>query len=80
MILKLGLGSPTNNSPMVGDAPGYGFHPLPGPSMTMPVSESAVPNNDKLGMKSFACTPGTLGRYFDVIFLALLCQVAAELF
>ena len=46
MILK-------QNSPVVGGAPGYEFHTLQGVT-TVPISESAVPNNGKVGNK-FLC-------------------------
>ena len=41
---SLDLGLPTVNCPVVSGVPGYGFHPLQGVT-TLPISESAVPNN-----------------------------------
>ena len=55
----LWLGSPAINSPVVGGAPGYGFHP----SQDSPGSGDQLTNLQftimgKLGIKSFAHTPG----------------------
>ena len=78
MILKqnrsIWTGISYNQQSRVGGGPGYGYHPRPGPSReTLPVPESAVPNNGvQVICPHFRC----FGSPFDVIFLALL---AAEL-
>ena len=69
MILKQNRGVleyRTNNSPVVGGVPGYGFHPLP-ECLTLPISESAVPNNGKVGNQVFCPHSRCFASYFDVI-------------
>ena len=55
-VLNLDCGLDTTNSPVVGGAPGYGFHPLPVPYrewwVTLPIPEAAgVSDNGKVGKR-----------------------------
>ena len=65
---SLDWGLSTTNSPVVGGASGYEFHPLQG-VMTLHVSESAVPNNGKVGNQELCPHSRCFESYFDVIFL-----------
>ena len=55
----------TANSHVVGGAPGNGFYPLPGVS-TLPVPESAVPDNCKVGNQVICLHSRCFGSHFDV--------------
>ena len=59
------------NSPVVGDAPVYGFQPCQDPSGSDdPFPESAVPKNGKVGNQVLCPHARCFGSYFDVIFFA----------
>ena len=64
-------GLDTTNSPVVGGTPGYGFHPSQSqPGMTtLPVPESAVPDNGKVGNQVLCPHSQCFRSHFDVICL-----------
>ena len=67
-----GGGLNKTNSPVVGGALGYEFHSLPGPSMQWrpcpPFPNLQFPKMAKLGIKSFARTPGAWASFRCICF------------
>ena len=64
---KWSLGLDKTNSPVVGGAPGFGFHPLPGPSRKWrpcPFPSLQFQIMAKLEIKFLAHTPGASGLIF----------------
>ena len=75
---SLDCGIPTINSPVVRGAPVYWFHPLSGPSKEWrpcPFPSLPFPIMTKLGIQSFALTPGVSGLIL-ISFWGIQCLLA----